>query len=136
MAICLFGASSASSGGGGILGHLFSSHGSSGCDSSSYTALARGAHCPLAVRWLGWCDCQLWNHELAYPHPLFQVWVQYGGFFTGGFEMYPSASIPFLLPGTTHTTVGGVLYLLDEDSSDEGDSSPLLASLGVRVSPS
>ena len=33
------------------------------------------------------------------------------GFFTGGFEMSPSALIPFLLPGTTHTTVGGAVSL-------------------------
>ena len=57
-------------------------------------------------------------------------------FLIGGFEMSPSALSPFRLPGTTRTTVGGVLSSLDKDSSGEEDSSPLLASLGVPVSPS
>ena len=47
--------------------------------------------------------------------------------------VYSCLACLFLLPGTTSTTVGGVLYLMDEDSSDEEEPSPLLASLGVTV---
>ena len=49
--------------------------------------------------------------------------------------MSPSPVSLFLLPGNTLTTVGGVMYSLDEYSSDEEDSSQLLATLGVTPPP-
>ena len=57
------------------------------------------------------------------------------GIFTGGFEMPPSVATPFFLPGTTCTTVSGVVSFLDEDYSDEEDYSPLLASMVETVTP-
>ena len=48
-------------------------------------------------------------------------------------EIYPSPVSLVPLPGTTCTTVGGMVSLLDEDFSDVEDSPPLLASLGVPV---
>ena len=50
--------------------------------------------------------------------------------------MPPSVAIHFFFPGTTRTTVGGVVSSLDKDSSDEEDSSPLLALLGEPVTSS
>ena len=55
------------------------------------------------------------------------------GFWTWGFDVSPSTVILPHMQGTTCTTLGGVMFLLDKDSSDEEDSSPLLASLGVLV---
>ena len=49
--------------------------------------------------------------------------------------MSPSPVSLFLLPGNTLTTVGGVMSSLDEYSSDEEDSSQLLAELGVTPPP-
>ena len=58
------------------------------------------------------------------------------GFHTRGLEMYPSLVSLFPFPGTTCTTLGGVVSSLDEDSSHEEYASLLMASLGVLVPPS
>ena len=55
---------------------------------------------------------------------------------TRGLEIYPSPVSLVPLPGTTRTTVCGIVSSLDEYSSDEEDYYPLLATLGVMVPPS
>ena len=55
---------------------------------------------------------------------------------TGGLEVSPSTEICVPLPGTTHTTVGGVVSFLDDEFSDKEYSPLMLALLGVPGPPS
>ena len=57
-------------------------------------------------------------------------------FWNGVFDVSSSMGILLLLPGTTLTTLGGVVSSLEFDYSDEEDLYLLMATLGVPDPPS